>query len=135
MPIDCGNNGAWYGCPKPCTASTPKMTGMCRRECSTAVCWIVLYQLAQAAPVLPIGLSVPPARIEPVKFLISTLSRQAGWSGSVLPPVFRQLPSAGLVVSRRLPVTIWSIWPIFSASVMRCSRSSTRADTGAFGLR
>src|SRR5213595_2089630 len=32
IPIDCGYNGACQGCPKPCTASTPKINGMCRRE-------------------------------------------------------------------------------------------------------
>ena len=32
IPIDCGNSGACHGWPKPWTASTPKMTGMCSRE-------------------------------------------------------------------------------------------------------
>ncbi len=82
---------------------------MCSREFSIASCWMVLAQSAQPCPVLSAGLSVPPARMEPVKFLISTLSRQLGCSGSLLPPALLQLPSAGLVVSRSLPVTIWSI--------------------------
>ena len=109
IPMECGNSGAWYGWPKPCTASTPRITGMCRRECSIAKCWMVFAQSAQPLPVLSAGLSVPPARIDPVKFLISTWSRQFGCSGSVLPPVLLQLPLAGLVVSRNSPVTIWSI--------------------------
>jgi hypothetical protein len=70
-----------------------------------------------------------------VKFLISTLSRQLGCSGSLFPPELRQLPSAGLLLSRSEPVTIWSICPIFSARVMRRSRSSTREATGARGSR
>jgi hypothetical protein len=134
-PIDCGNSGAWNGCPKPCTASTPSSTGMCSRVSWTATRWIALAQSAQPLPVLSAGLSVPPARIEPVKFFTSTLFRQFGCSGSVLPPALPQSPLAGLVESRSSPVTIWSIWPTFSASVIRRSRSSTRADTGAFRFR
>ena len=82
---------------------------MCSRELSIAACWMVLAHTAQPRPVLSAGLSVPPARIEPVKFFTSTLSKQDGCSGSVLPPGLWQLPSAGLVVSRSAPTTIWSI--------------------------
>ena len=48
MPIDCGNSGACQGWPKPCTASTPKITGMCSREFWIAYFWIMLYSLAQS---------------------------------------------------------------------------------------
>src|SRR5213078_1551534 len=56
---------------------------------------------------------------------------QHGCSGSALPPALAQVPLAGLVLSRSWPTRIWSIWPIFSASVIRWRRSSTRAVTGA----
>ena len=48
MPIDCGNSGACHGWPKPCTASTPKINGMCSREFWIAYFWIMLYSLAQS---------------------------------------------------------------------------------------
>src|SRR5207248_4575037 len=96
---------------------------------------MVLYHCAQPWPVLSGGLSVPPARIEPVTFLTSTLSKQDGCSGSVFPPVLWQVPSAGLVLSRSAPTTIWSIWPTFSSNVIRPSRSSTRDEIEAPGSR
>src|SRR5829696_5504231 len=94
---------------------------------------MVLYCTAQPLPVLSLGLSVPPERIEPVCSVISTFCRQTGCSGSLLPPL--QSPPAGGLGPRSLPSTIWSIWPTFSSSVMRPSRSLTRAGTGAFGSR
>src|SRR6266545_5725799 len=90
---------------------------------------MVLYCSAQPLPVLSLGLSVPPARIEPVLSVISTFCRQAGCSGSLLPPL--QLPLPGSLAAFSLPMTIWSIWPTFSASVIRRSRLSTRAETEA----
>ena len=56
-------------------------------------------------------------------------------SGSLLPPALLQSPLAGGFVSRSLPITIWSIWPTFSSSVMRWSRSLTRAGIDACGFR
>jgi hypothetical protein len=94
---------------------------------------MVLYCTAQPLPVLSLGLSVPPARIEPVWSVISTFCRQTGCSGSLLPPL--QSPLAGGVAAFSLPMTIWSIWPTFSARVMRRSRSATRAATGALRSR
>src|SRR5512132_1516100 len=90
---------------------------------------MVLYCSAQPLPVLSLGLSVPPARIDPVRSVISTFSRQTGCSGSLLPPL--QSPLAGAVAAFSLPITIWSIWPTFSARVMRRSRLSTREETEA----
>jgi hypothetical protein len=63
--------------------------------------------LRPALPVLSLGLSVPPARIDPVRSVISTFSRQTGCSGSLLPPL--QSPLAGGLAAFSLPMTIWSI--------------------------
>jgi len=57
-------------------------------------------------PVLSAGLSVPPERIEPVWYSISTRWRQDVCSGSLFPPALLQSPSAGGFVSRSLPITI-----------------------------
>src|SRR5919197_3499221 len=94
---------------------------------------MVLYCSAQPLPVLSFGFSGPPARIEPVLSVISTFCRQAGCSGSLLPPL--QSPLAGSLAAFSLPITIWSIWPTFSASVMRPSRLSTREETEAAASR
>ena len=134
MPMDCGNSGACHGCPKPCTASTPKMTGMCSRECWIAYDCMVLYSLAQSRPVLPGpplpvvsgGMSVPPARIEPTLSSTKIFCSHTGL-GRLKPPWLVQL----LLVSVTCVASICTIWPIFSASVIRPSRSATRAWTGA----
>src|SRR6476659_6132652 len=116
IPIECGYNGACHGCPKPCTASTPKINGMCRREFSIAYFWIRLYSLAQSYPVLPVppwpvvsgGLSVPPASSEPT--LLSTSHVFMQLSFSCAQP---WLPHA-LAGPVRLSTSCWSIWPTFS---------------------
>lgn len=89
MQIDCGKSGAWNGWPKPRTASTPKMTGMCSHDLLIANCCMVLYSLAHSRPVLPVppegvvagGNSVPPARIDPVWLPIRSSARRQGWAG------------------------------------------------------
>ena len=133
MPIDCGNSGASVGWPNPCTASTPKITGMCSREWATAYPWIALYSFAQSSPVLPGpplpvvsgGTSVPPASSEPVWLVTRICCMQVGL-GRLKPPwlVHASVWSVIWVTS------CWSIWPTFSASVMALSRADTRASTG-----
>ncbi len=130
MPIDCGNSGAWKGCPKPWTASTPKITGMCSRECCIAKVCMVLYSLAQSLPVLPVpfwpvvstGMSVPPARIEPAWLSMKIFCSHTGF-GRLKPPWLVQL----LLLSVTCVTSICTIWPIFSGRVIRSSRSATLA--------
>src|SRR2546429_514001 len=102
------------------------MIGMCRREFWIAYCWIVLYCWAQPWPVLSAGLSVPPERMEPGWFWISTVCMQTGCSGAGLPPAFLRSPPARALGSRRLPTTIRSLRPILSLSVILPRRASTR---------
>src|SRR3954470_17171639 len=128
MPIDCGKSGACQGWPNPCTASTPKITGRCSREFWIAYFWIMLYSLAQSYPVLPVppwpvvsgGLSVPPASSEPTLLSTSHVFRQLwfSWAQPWLPHALD-----GPVT---LSTSCWSIWPTFSWSVIRWSRSLTR---------
>src|SRR2546423_15665016 len=72
---------------------------------------MVLSPCAQRWPVLWGGLPVPPARIEPVTFRTSTLSKQDGCSGSVFPPELWQGPPAGVGLSPQRPPPIRSIRP------------------------
>jgi hypothetical protein len=81
-------------------------------------------------PVVSTGTSLPPARIEPTLSLTKTFCSQAGF-GTLKPPWLVQ----ALVVSVTFDCSICTIWPIFSASVIRPSRSLTRADTGRRGSR
>src|SRR5690242_2890960 len=101
MPMDCGKSGACQGCPNPCTASTPKINGMCRREFWIAYFWIMLYSLAQSKPVLPVppwpvvsgGLSVPPASSEPTLLSTSHFFMQLWFSwAQPLPPQLLDVP-------------------------------------------
>src|SRR4051794_16162577 len=133
MPMDCGYSGACHGWPKPCTASTPKTSGMCRREFLMAYFWIMLYSLAQSRPVFPtpplpvvsMGLLVPPARTEPVLASMRILCMQSGL-GRLNPLSPHRVPS----VSVRVDTSCWSICPTFSASVISFIKALTRADTG-----
>ena len=94
---------------------------------------MVLYSLAQSRPVLPVppwpvvsgGISVPPARIEPTLSLTKIFCSQTGL-GMLKPPVLVQ----SLLLSVTCVASICTIWPIFSGSVIRLSRSATRAWTG-----
>src|SRR5215470_8627969 len=133
IPMDCGKSGACHGCPKPCTASTPKMTGMCSRECAIANDCMVLYSSAQSRPVLPVsglpvlsvGMSVPPARIEPTLLSTKIFCSHTGL-GRLKPPWLVHV----LLVSVTCVTSIWTIWPIFSGSVIWASSLFTRAWTG-----
>jgi len=99
---------------------------------------MVLYSLAQSRPVLPVppelvvsgGMSVPPARIEPARSSTKIFCSHTGL-GMLNPPVLVQL----LVVSVTWVASICTIWPIFSGSVIRLSRSVTRVWMGRCGLR
>src|SRR5262245_56734363 len=96
---------------------------------------MVLYCSAQPLPVLSAGLSVAPDRIDPVWKSTRTRWRHGVWSGSLFAPALVQLPFAGGAVSRSFATSTWSIWPTFSARVIRLSRSFTRAGIGAFASR
>src|SRR5262249_51429527 len=132
IPTDCGKSGAWNGCPKPCTASTPKTAGMCSREFLIANRCMVLYSLAQSRPVLPVppepvvstGMSVAPASIEPTLLSMKIFSSQTGF-GRLKPPWLVQV----LLVSVTCVTSIWTICPIFSDRVILSSRSLTRSST------
>jgi hypothetical protein len=71
-------------------------------------------------------MSVPPARIEPTLLSTKIFCSHTGL-GRLKPPWLVQL----LLVSVTCVASICTIWPIFSASVIRPSRSATRAWTGA----
>src|ERR1035438_5121176 len=91
---------------------------------------MVLYSVAQSRPVLPgppfpvvsMGMSDPPARIEPTLSVTKTFCSQAGL-GRLNPPWLVQ----ALVVSVTLLCSICTIWPIFSGSGVRPRRSLPRA--------
>ena len=91
---------------------------------------MVLYSVAQSRPVLPVpplpvvsmGMSVPPARIEPTLLSTKIFCSHVGL-GRLNPPWLVQ----ALVVSVTWVASICTIWPIFSGSVIRPSRSLTRA--------
>src|SRR6266545_2288686 len=99
---------------------------------------MVLYSVAQSRPVLPgpplpvvsMGTSVPPARIEPTWLSTKIFCSQAGL-GRLNPPWLVQL----LLVSVTWVASICTIWPIFSGRVIRPSRLLTRAWTGRPALR
>ena len=99
---------------------------------------MVLYSLAQSCPVLPVppfpvvsgGMSVPPARMEPTWLVTRIFCSHTGF-GRLNPPVLVQLS----LLSVTCVASICTIWPIFSGSVIRPSRSATRAWTGRCGLR
>ena len=74
-------------------------------------------------PVVSGGLSVPPASSEPTLLSTSHVFMQL-WASWAQP----WLPHPGdAEVFVRLSTSCWSIWPTFSSSVMRWSRSFTRA--------
>ena len=99
---------------------------------------MVLYSVAQSRPVLPgppfpvvsIGMSDPPARIEPAWSSTKIFCSQVGL-GRLNPPWLVQ----ALVVSVTWLCSICTIWPIFSGSVIRPSRSLTRAGTATLAFR
>ena len=99
---------------------------------------MVLYSLAQSRPVLPVppppvvssGMSVPPARIDPTLLSTKIFCSQTGL-GMLKPPWLVQL----LLVSVTCVASICTIWPIFSASVIRPSKSLTRDWTERLELR
>ncbi len=76
------------------------------------------------------GMSVPPARIEPTWLSTKIFCSQAGL-GRLNPPWLVQ----ALVLSVTWVASICTIWPIFSGSVIRPSRSLTRAATGRVAFR
>src|SRR5882757_2097719 len=100
------------------------MIGMCSRELSTAYFCTVLTMVAHASGVLTAGLPPPPERTEPAELFTSTFFMQDSVSA---PPLHWQSPCI-------LPTEIWSIWPIFSSSVILLRRSLTRRSIGAFEL-
>jgi hypothetical protein len=67
------------------------------------------------------------------------MSTQAAgvFTGGVDPPPDSTDPTCHCATSvgssKTAPRSVWVIWPIFSASVMRPSRSETRLPTGTFG--
>ena len=99
---------------------------------------MVLYSVAQSRPVLPgppfpvvsIGMSDPRARIEPAWSSTRIFCSQTGL-GRLNPLWLVQ----ALVVSVTWLCSICTIWPIFSGSVIRPSRSLTRAGTGRLAFR
>ena len=99
---------------------------------------MVLYSLAQSRPVLPgppfpvvsIGTSDPPARMKPAWSSTKIFCSQVGL-GRLNPPWLVQ----ALVVSVTWLCSICTIWPIFSGSVIRPSRSLTRAGTATLAFR
>ncbi len=106
---------------------------MCSREFLIAYCWMMLYSVAQSAPVLPTpplpvvsgGLLVPPARIEPTCWSIRIFCMQAVFG--MFQPLSAQVALFGSV---SVVTSCWSIWPTFSSSVMARRRASTRTGVG-----
>ncbi len=76
------------------------------------------------------GMSVPPARIEPTWLSTKIFCSQAGL-GRLNPPWLVQ----ALVLSVTWVASICTIWPIFSGSVILPSRLPTRAWTGRLAFR
>src|SRR5262252_314118 len=110
------------------------MTGMCSRECCIAKDCMVLYMLAQSRPVLPLGgpwpvvstgMSVAPASIEPTLLSMKIFCSQTGF-GRLKPPWLVHV----LLVSVTCVTSIWTIWPIFSGSVIWASSLFIFAWTG-----
>src|SRR5258708_23467337 len=75
-------------------------------------------------------MSVRPGRIEPTLLSTKIFCSQAGF-GRLKPPGVVQV----LLVSVTCVASIWTIWPIFSGSVMRPRRSLTRAWMGRLAFR
>src|SRR5262245_59304888 len=73
--------------------------------------WKVSYMSAHPAGVLLAGTDPPPDRIEPMRYVATSVT---------------------FVSEER---STWVIWPIFSSSDMRGSRSATRVATGSEGFR
>src|SRR3954471_24595659 len=102
------------------------MTGMPRRDWSTATCWIAFVISAHAFGVFTAGEAPPPERTDPTDRLTSTWSIDSELSGP------RSQSLAGSPCSLR--TSTWVICPAFSARVMRPSRSVTRWATGSFAF-
>ena len=83
----------------------PRRTGLHRLRVVMAAVWKLFTISCHPCGVLLLGLPSPPLRTEPIKNVVTS----AGWI---------------------LPISTWVIWPIFSSSVMRASKSSTRASIG-----
>jgi hypothetical protein len=104
-PMLCGKMVAPTRLPWPCTVSTPYRIGICSRVVSAAA-WKLSTMSAHASGVFGVGTEPPPDSTEPSRLVAISDGSSA---------------NAG-----RSP---WVIWPTFSASVIRLTRSRTLATT------
>ena len=95
--------------PSPWTESIPYSSGMCSRVASAA-CWKRSTMSAQASGSFGSGTEPPPERMLPSFQVVIAAGSSSTWMRSV-----------------------WVIWPTFSASVIRESRSLTRWPIGRLG--
>src|SRR5665647_3362729 len=105
-PMLWGNTVAPYMLPSPCTESMPYSSGMCKRVANSA-CWKRSTMSAQAVGVFWLGVDPPPDRMLPRFQVVMGVASAYTW-----------------------PRSVCVIWPTFSASVIRASRSATRLVTG-----
>jgi hypothetical protein len=109
-PMLCGKTVAPRRLPCPCTASTPYSSGIPSRV-SSAARWNESTVSAQALGVFCAGTEPPPDSTLPRAYVVTRLGSAATSARSA-----------------------WVIWPTFSASVIRPSRSATRCPVDSRGF-